>query len=165
MIHRTNSDQQPPRSSPADPTPADSAHTERAPLDGTPAPESAANVIFLDHATVAAAFAVGQPLFDGGANATYQIHASRRDAAGDAEVHDGFTDIFYIQHGTGTLVTGGRLVEPMTTGPGEYRARAIKDGTPRRLERGDVIVVPAGVPHWFQQVDGALTYFTVKVSA
>ena len=28
--------------------------------------------------------------------------------------------------------------------------------------KGDVMVIPAGVPHWFQDVQGPLTYFVVK---
>jgi pyruvate kinase len=31
-----------------------------------------------------------------------------------------------------------------------------------RCEKGDVVVIPAGVPHWFKEVSGPLTYFVVK---
>ena len=33
----------------------------------------------------------------------------------------------------------------------------------RSLEKGDVVIVPAGTPHWFETVPGPLTYYVVKV--
>ena len=50
-----------------------------------------------------AAFAKGKPLVE---NDFYKIHASRRDAPGQAEVHLRDTDILYILEGTATVVTG-----------------------------------------------------------
>jgi quercetin dioxygenase-like cupin family protein len=31
------------------------------------------------------------------------------------------------------------------------------------LVKGDVIIVPTGVPHWFKEVGGTLLYYTIKV--
>ena len=31
------------------------------------------------------------------------------------------------------------------------------------LRKGDVIIIPAGVPHWFKEVKSAFNYFVVKV--
>jgi glc operon protein GlcG len=109
---------------------------------------------------VDAAFAVGRPLIE---NADYKVHASRRDGAGQAEIHERDTDVVHVLSGTATLVTGGTVVEPKTTAPGEIRGKAIEGGEPRTLRPGDVVVVPHGVPHWFREVPGPLTYFVVKV--
>jgi uncharacterized protein GlcG (DUF336 family) len=113
----------------------------------------------IDAARVAAAFAKGVPLLevDG-----YKIHASRREGPGVAEVHDWETDVVYVLEGSATVVTGGTVVDPKVTEPGQVRGPVIQGGESRRIARGDVVVIPAGVPHWFKEVQGPLTYFVVK---
>ena len=91
------------------------------------------------------------------------VHASRREAAGQAEVHTRDTDIIYVLEGATTFVTGGTVVEGKTTAPDEIRGTAIKDGASRRLGKGDVIIVPNGTPHWFKEVEGPVLYYVVKV--
>lgn len=70
----------------------------------------------------------------------------------------------YVTEGEATIVTGGTPVNPKTAASGEVSAEKISGGVPRRLTKGDVLVVPAGVPHWFTEVDGAFLYFLVKVT-
>ena len=109
---------------------------------------------------VDASFAKGQPLLE---NGTFKIHTSRRDGAGQAEVHLGETDILYVQDGEATLVTGGAMVDGKETVPGEIRGPSIDGGTSRTIRKGDVVVVPKGTPHWFKDVPGPITYYVVKV--
>jgi glc operon protein GlcG len=116
----------------------------------------------LASAEVTAAFKAGRPLLETG---QYKIHASRRDAPGMAEVHTRDTDIVYVLDGSATLVTGGTVVGGATTAMDEIRGRSLEGGETRRLVKGDVVVVPNGVPHWFKQVDGPLLYYVVKVTA
>lgn len=122
----------------------------------------ASDVTYFPAAQVSAAFARGAVLVDG-AGRNYMVHASRRDAAGEAEVHVRDTDIVYVLEGATTFVTGGTVVDGRTTAPDEIRGRAIQDGETRRLGKGDVIVVPNGTPHWFREVDGPVLYYVVKV--
>lgn len=121
----------------------------------------ATGVIHLDHEKVAAAFAKGGPLL---ATNNFKIQAGHRTAPGEVEVHDHDTDIFYVLEGSATFVTGGKVVEPKVTGPGETRAKEITGGQEQHLVKGDVIVIPKGVPHWFKEVNGPLLYYVVKVS-
>ncbi|HSE04048.1 MAG TPA: heme-binding protein [Methylomirabilota bacterium] len=118
-----------------------------------------APVTRIESAKVAAAFAKGVPLLE---VEGYKIHASRRDAAGVAEVHDWETDVVYVLEGSATVVTGGTVVDPKITEPGQVRGPVIQGGESRRVGTGDVLVIPAGVPHWFKEVQGPLTYFVVK---
>jgi glc operon protein GlcG len=120
---------------------------------------AAAPVTQFEAARVAAAFAKGVPLLevDG-----YKIHASRRETAGVAEVHDWETDIMYVLEGSATVVTGGEVVDPKVVEPGQVRGSMIQGGETRRVGKGDVVVIPAGTPHWFRDVQGPLTYFVVK---
>ena len=66
-------------------------------------------VTFIPAAQVTAAFDKGIPLLQTDA---YQIHASRSEAPGMAEIHTRDTDIIYVQEGTATIVTGGEAVRP-----------------------------------------------------
>src|SRR5256885_1837687 len=118
-------------------------------------------VIHLDHQTVAAAFAQGVPLL---ATNNFKVQAGRRTAPGEVEIHDHDTDIFYILEGSATFVTGGKALEQRTTSLGEARAKEISGGREQSLAKGDVIVIPNGVPHWFKKVDGTFLYYMVKVS-
>lgn len=122
---------------------------------------SPAKVSFYDGAQVRQAFAKGAVLFDQGER--YMVHASRRDGAGQAEVHAKDADIIYVLDGSATFVTGGRVVEPKPTAPDEVRGRSIDGGETRSLAKGDVVIVPAGTPHWFEKVPAAFTYYVVKV--
>ncbi|MBV8799094.1 MAG: hypothetical protein JOY77_13785 [Alphaproteobacteria bacterium] len=89
----------------------------------------------------------------------------RRTKPGRAEVHTELTDVWYVIDGGGTLVTGGKLVDAKTIAPGELRARASSGGIARHIGKGDLLDIPAGVPHWVRGIDGKeLVYLTVKVA-
>ena len=121
-------------------------------------------VVYFDRDKVAAAFSKGAVLFDGnGGERNYMVHASHRDQPGMAEIHTQDTDIIYVLEGTTTFVTGGTAVDPKNIAPYEIRGVSISGGETRRLQKGDVIIVPNGVPHWFKEIPGPFNYFVVKV--
>lgn len=120
----------------------------------------AAPVTHLGKVAVDAAFARGAPLLEVD---EYKVHASRREQAGEAEVHELETDVIYVLSGSATFVTGGTVVGGRVTAPHEIRGSAIDGGEARAIAPGDVIVVPAGTPHWFQAVQGPVLYYVVKV--
>ncbi len=121
----------------------------------------ASAVTYIEAGKVAAAFARGAPLLEIG---EYKIHASRREAPGQAEVHVRDTDIIYVLEGSASFVTGGKVVEGKTMAPDEIRGARIDGGKVYRLTRGDVMVVPNGTPHWFKEVDAPFLYYVVKVT-
>lgn len=121
----------------------------------------AARVTYYRAENVAKSFAQGAVLFDQGVN--YMIHTSRRVGPGKAEVHTRDTDLIYVLEGSATFVTGGRVVDGASTAPDEIRGASIADGETRTLGKGDVIIVPAGTPHWFKDVRGPVLYYTIKV--
>ena len=123
----------------------------------------APTVQYWDQAQVKAAFAKGSVLFDGAGDRNYMVHASRRDSAGLAEVHAKDTDIIYVLDGTATVITGGSVIEGKETATDEVRGRRIENGDRRQLAKGDVMIVPNGTPHWFEDVRGPFTYYVVKV--
>ena len=120
-------------------------------------------VMFFDAETVKAAFVKGAVLEDGSNGENYMVHASRREKSGMSEVHELDTDIIYVLDGTAVFVTGGKSVDAKMTAANEFRGSMIDGGETRNLKKGDVVIVPKGVPHWFKQVDGAFLYYVVKV--
>lgn len=121
---------------------------------------AAAPVTYFEKEKVMAAFAKGTVLFD--RSDKYMVHASRRDQPGMGEVHTKDADIIYVLDGAATFVTGGSLVEPHTIAADEIRGKEISGGETRKLSGGDVIIVPAGTPHWFKEVSAPFLYYVVK---
>ena len=118
------------------------------------------SVTYIGHDKVAEALAKGGPLVTA-ANLT--VSGNHRAGPGQVEVHDTETDIFYIVEGEATLVTGGTMVGGKQTAPGQMRGTDVKGGETRHLQKGDVMVIPAGIPHWFKEVSPMINYLTVKV--
>jgi len=130
--------------------------------------QSSMPVTYIESKKVTEAFAKGAVLVGEDermmhANRNYMVHASHREAAGVAEVHELDTDIIYVLKGTATFVTGGTAVDTKTIAPHEIRGTTIKDGETRQIIPGDVIIVPNGVPHWFKEIPSPLDYYVVKV--
>ena len=87
-----------------------------------------------------------------------------RGTSGGAEVHEHFADIFFIIDGEATLTTGGTVVDPKTTAPGEIRGSAVSGGVQQKLGKGDVVHISSNTPHQLLIAKGrSLTYFVVKV--
>jgi glc operon protein GlcG len=122
-----------------------------------------APVNYFNSQMVTAAFSKGAVLLDDADGRNYMVHASHRDKPGLAEVHTLDTDIVYVLEGTATFVTGGNALDAKTIAPNEIRGSALEGGESRKLVKGDVIVVPHGVPHWFKEVSNPFNYYVVKV--
>jgi mannose-6-phosphate isomerase-like protein (cupin superfamily) len=101
-------------------------------------------------------------LFDAGNHRFMAVH---REATGEAEYHATQDDIVFVQSGNATLVYGGSIVDGKTTAPNEIRGASIKGGVERKVAPGDVIAIPAKLPHQMKLEPGArLNYFVVKVT-
>lgn len=125
-------------------------------------PQATQAVTYFSSSEVRAAFEKGSPLMNkDGKN--YWILAGRRDKPGQSELHEKDTDVFYVLQGSATFVTGGKMIEAKTTAPGELRGSGIEGGESHTLSKDDVIVIPAGTPHWFKDVQGTFLYLVVKV--
>ena len=95
---------------------------------------------------------------------TYQYLQIRRDRSGVPEVHDRWTDVTVVQAGRGTLLSGGRVTGSRAETPGEHRGGTISGGASRPVGAGDLMIIPAGVPHQYMIGPGdSLRYLTVKV--
>jgi mannose-6-phosphate isomerase-like protein (cupin superfamily) len=89
---------------------------------------------------------------------------AHREGSGQAEWHEKVADIIVIESGAVTLVYGGEIVGGKTTEPGQIRGDSIKGGTEVALGPGDVLNIPAKVPHLMKVAPGkTVTYFVAKV--
>ncbi len=124
------------------------------------APLGPAKVTFVDHDKMTAALAKGGTVV--GASDVL-VQGSHRDKPGGVEVHEHEMDVIYVIDGTATFVTGGTIVGGKNTRPGQWLGTDTTGGTVHHLVKGDVIVVPAGTPHWFKEVPTTVSYYVVKV--
>jgi len=120
----------------------------------------AADVTYVGKDKVAGALAKGGPLVN--AN-DLTVSGSHRDKNGSPEIHDHETDVFYITEGEATFITGGTVVGKKATKAGQHTGTSMEGGQTHHLSKGDVMVIPAGVPHWFKEVPKSVSYYVVKV--
>ena len=80
-----------------------------------------------------------------------------------ASVHEREAEMFYVVEGAGTLVTGGTLHDEKRTNAENLTGSAIDGGTPRRIVKGDWVMVPEKTPHWFSQVEGTIVLMSIHL--
>ena len=117
-------------------------------------------VTYIGHDKVADALAKGGTLVTA---PDLSVQGSHRTGPGHVEVHEKETDVLYVTDGAATFVTGGTMMGGKTTKPGQMAGTGIQGGETHQLTKGDVIVIPAGIPHWFKEVPQSITYYVVKV--
>lgn len=89
----------------------------------------------------------------------YRINVVERTKPQGAIAHPGFIEVHHIIDGAGTLVTGGTIVRAAGAAAG---SATIDGGVSRRVAKGDVVLVSAGAPHWYKDLEGTLTYLEVR---
>ncbi|HEY3092636.1 MAG TPA: cupin domain-containing protein [Vicinamibacterales bacterium] len=132
-------------------------------------PETTAGV-YMSAADVAAAVAklpknplASVPVFKiGPFNVNVEHRLGAPAAAQAASVHDKDAELFFMMDGTATLVTGGKLVEGTKDGD-NWRGKSIEGGKSQKMSKGDFMMVPAGVPHWFTDINGQITEFSLHL--
>lgn len=101
----------------------------------------------------------------GGKASVAMLHRVKPETS--ALIHDYVTETYYILSGSGTIVTGGSLggAKPMdlsrfNAGMGQSGARI--GGESRKVKPGDIIIIPAGLPHSFSELDGPISYLVYR---
>lgn len=92
-----------------------------------------------------------------------------KSVPGDANRHlTSVTEIYYMLEGSGTLVTGGTMVDERSAGVSpntkrqNFRAPRIEGGVSRKVVPGDVIVIPGNLPHWWSALDSDIKYLIYR---
>jgi mannose-6-phosphate isomerase-like protein (cupin superfamily) len=121
-------------------------------------------VHYVDHDKVAAAMVKGEQIIsDNG----LVVLANRAETRG-SEMHAKTNHLFIMVEGEATFVTGGTIINPKETGPGQTRGDGIEGGEAHHLSKGDVMVVPANTPHWWKETSlsgkpGSVGYYAVNI--
>ena len=97
------------------------------------------------------------------------------DAVSGAITHDSQTEGYYIVSGGGTLVTGGRIVNGSKSAPDAAVTKELNGpscsgmiagpGVVKRVVKtGDIIIIPAGVPHGWTEIGDHVDYLSFRPS-
>jgi len=86
--------------------------------------------------------------------------------------HDDTVETYIVISGSGTLVTGGEIVNGTRSGPDSEvtkilngpscSGRVVGDFVSRKLNVGDISVIPAGVPHGWTGITEEVTYLSIR---
>ena len=109
----------------------------------------------------------------GGYNVGVGVVQRPASAPGGAIEHDQQTEVYRVVAGSGTLITGGELVDKrrlppdgdvvkQLTGPSSFGS-GIRGGESRQISAGNMVIIPAGVPHGFSELQTDITYLVVRV--
>jgi mannose-6-phosphate isomerase-like protein (cupin superfamily) len=109
----------------------------------------------------------------GGHNVSIGLVYRPKGAKGGAASHDKVSEVYQVLEGSGTLVTGGTILNPQRrtgnqeevtqiNGPGTS-GTSIEGGVSRQISKGDLVIIPAGTPHWFSEIQETITYTVVRV--
>ena len=95
--------------------------------------------------------------------APYTANIEYRTAVANAAIHDTEAELFYVIDGGATFVTGGQLTDPQRSNPENSTGKGISGGNSQHVSKGDFMLVPQGVPHWFSQIDGTITLMSLHL--
>jgi mannose-6-phosphate isomerase-like protein (cupin superfamily) len=109
----------------------------------------------------------------GGHNVGIGVVYRPKGAKGGAASHDKVSEVYQVLEGSATLVTGGTIVNPQRrtssqeevtqiNGPG-VSGTSIEGGVSRRITKGDMVIIPAGTPHWLPEIQETITYTVVRI--
>jgi len=101
----------------------------------------------------------------GGKAAVAMLYRSKPEVS--ALIHNDVTETYYILSGSGTIVTGGSLGTPKPTDLTRVNAGMSQSGTriggdSKKVKPGDIIIIPAGTPHSFSELDGPISYLVYR---
>jgi mannose-6-phosphate isomerase-like protein (cupin superfamily) len=97
------------------------------------------------------------------------VHRSKQEPR--ALMHEELTEIYQIIEGSGTLVTGGAMTDcapvadPPNLGPTRSYYCTMTAGVSQKVKPKDMVIVPAGTPHKFSQLDGPISYAIYRFEA
>jgi mannose-6-phosphate isomerase-like protein (cupin superfamily) len=97
-------------------------------------------------------------LLEGG---KYSVNIRRLIGAESALVHGKTTDVWVVREGSGTLVTGGSLIDEKAGANGDASGTGIRGGTERVIKAGDLVFIPAGVPHGVRE-SKSITWLNIR---
>ncbi|WP_445192356.1 cupin domain-containing protein [Sphingomonas sp. Tas61C01] len=84
---------------------------------------------------------------------------------GRPAIHPDQAEYAIVIEGRGTLISGGTMPDAVTSKPDLVEGSRIVGGKTRTLAPGDVMLIPAGVPHYFGITGDRLVLLGIKLPA
>jgi quercetin dioxygenase-like cupin family protein len=78
-------------------------------------------------------------------------------------IHDVEAEIVYVVDGAGVLTIGGTLKDERRTNATNRTGSKLEGGSPRRIAKGDYVMIPENTAHSFTQVEGRLIIMSVHI--
>jgi mannose-6-phosphate isomerase-like protein (cupin superfamily) len=108
---------------------------------------------------IAAKGQITQRVLEGG---TFSVNVRHISGAETALQHAKIAEVWVVREGTGTVATGGTLLDPKPgTGAGDLSGSGIRNGVERVIKPGDLVFIPPGVPHGIRQAT-SITYLNIR---
>lgn len=96
----------------------------------------------------------------------HSMSVVRREASGEAELHETQSDILIVRAGEASIVIGGTIPDAKKTTAHEIRGSRIEGGEKQSLRAGDILHIAPKTPHQMLLEPGhTLDYYAVKVDA
>lgn len=84
---------------------------------------------------------------------------------GRPAIHPDQAEYAIVIEGRGTLISGGTMADAATSKPDLVEGSRIVGGKTRNLAAGDVMLIPAGTPHYFGITGDRLVLLGMKLPA
>jgi mannose-6-phosphate isomerase-like protein (cupin superfamily) len=147
------------------PTPPQGAESARLAYDATKATVITAADIGAAVARFPAAAASANGTFversDTASRLAYRVAVDRRRSPQSANLHPTEAEVLAIVEGEGTLTTGGKLVDMRRNG--KTVGATIEGGVSQRVTKGDFVIIPEGVPHYFTETSPQVVFMSIEI--
>jgi len=100
------------------------------------------------------------------------VTSSNRNSGARGIMHINQTESYYIASGSGTLVTGGEIMNGNASAPDSNVTNVLNgpscsglivgDWIAKHVKEGDIIIIPAGTPHGWLEVPVHVDYLSVR---
>ncbi len=77
--------------------------------------------------------------------------------------HEQDAEFIYVVDGAGLFTTGGKLKDEKRGKGANRTGSGVEGGTPRRIAKGDFIMVPPNTPHAFTKTEGKLVIMSIHL--
>jgi mannose-6-phosphate isomerase-like protein (cupin superfamily) len=115
------------------------------------------------HAKLSQDHSANERLPDYEGHAVFAVH---REGTGLAEAHEMVAHMIYVISGEATIVVGGTMANKKATAPGHTSGGSVDGGETKKVDAGDVLHIPAKVPHLVKVASGAqITYLMMSLEA
>ena len=101
------------------------------------------------------------------------VYRGKKTAGSAVAEHDLVSEVYHVLDGSATLVLGSDITGWKARPPDDRAVRllngpggngvSINNGATYELKPGDVVIIPAGVGHWFTRIDDHISYLMVRI--